>query len=166
TSMGGLVGWAYATGLHPLEVRELVKSIDWDAVLRGSTEYGDLFFRRKQDSREYPNSLEFGLRHGARFPAGFNSGQQVEFILDRIGLPYAMVKSFDDLPIPFRCIATDLVSRSMHVFKDGSLSHALRSTMSIPGFFMPLKDYGKFYVDGGLRDNLYTNLALDRAAAT
>src|SRR5881396_984986 len=108
TSMGGLVGGAYATGMHPLEVRELVKSIDWDAVLRGSTEYGDLFFRRKQDSREYPNSLEFGLRHGARFPAGFNSGQQVEFILDRIALPYSTVKSFDDLPIPFRCIASDL----------------------------------------------------------
>ena len=58
-----------------------------------------------------------------------------------------MVKSFDDLPIPFRCIATDLVSRSMHVFKDGSLSHALRSTMSIPGFFIPVKDEGKVYVD-------------------
>ena len=89
TSMGGLVGGAYATGMHPLEVRELVKSIDWDAVLRGSTEFADLSFRRKQDSREYPNSLEFGLRHGARFPAGFNSGQQVEFILDRIALPYS-----------------------------------------------------------------------------
>src|SRR2546430_402674 len=76
TSMGGLVGGAYATGMHPLEVRELVKSIDWDAVLRGSTEFADLSFRRKQDSREYPNSLEFGLRHGARFPAGFNSKQR------------------------------------------------------------------------------------------
>ena len=54
TSMGGLVGGAYATGMHPLEVRELVKDIDWDAVLHGSTEYADLSFRRKQDSREYP----------------------------------------------------------------------------------------------------------------
>ena len=166
TSMGGLVGGAYATGMHPLEVRELVKSIDWDAVLRGSTEYGDLSFRRKQDSREYPNSLEFGLRHGARFPAGFNSGQQVEFILDRIALPYSTVKSFDELPIPFRCIASDLVSRSIHVFKDGSLSQALRSTMSIPGFFMPVKDDGKVYVDGGLLDNLPTDLAKDMGADT
>src|SRR5882762_3981836 len=64
TSMGGLVGGAYATGMLPLEVRELVKSIDWDTVLRGSTEYANLSFQRKQDSREYPNSLEFGLRHG------------------------------------------------------------------------------------------------------
>jgi NTE family protein len=164
--MGGLVGGAYATGMHPLEVRELVKSIDWDAVLRGSTEFADLSFRRKQDSREYPNSLEFGQRHGARFPAGFNSGQQVEFILDRIALPYAILKSFDDLPIPFRCIATDLVSRSTHVFKDGSLSQALRSTMSIPGFFMPVKDEGKVYVDGGLLNNLPTDVAKDMGADT
>ena len=166
TSMGGLVGGAYATGMHPLEVRELVKSTDWDAVLRGSTEYADLSFRRKQDSQEYPNSLEFGLRHGARFPAGFNSGQQVEFIVDRIALPYSTVKSFDDLPIPFRCIATDLVSRRMHVFKDGSLSLALRSTMSIPGFFMPVKDEGKVYVDGGLLNNLPTDVAKDMGADT
>jgi NTE family protein len=166
TSMGGLVGGAYATGMRPPEVHELVKDIDWDAVLHGSTEYADLSFRRKQDSREYPNSLEFGLRHGPRFPAGFNSGQQVEFILDRIALPYSTVKSFDDLPIPFRCIATDLVSRSMHVFKDGSLSLALRSTMSIPAFFIPVRDDGKVYVDGGLLDNLPTDVAKDMGANT
>jgi len=166
TSMGGLVGGAYATGMRPSDVRALVKSIDWNAVLRGSTDYQDLSLRRKQDSQEYPNSLEFGLRHGARFPAGFNSGQQVEFILDRIALPYAMVKSFDDLPIPFRCLATDLVSRSMHVFKDGSLSQALRSTMSIPGFFTPVKTEGKVYVDGGLLDNLPTDVAKDMGADT
>jgi NTE family protein len=166
TSMGGLVGGAYATGMRPTEVRNLVTSIDWDAVLRGSIEYSRLSLRRKQDSREYPNSLEFGLRHGVRFPAGFNSGQQVEFILDRIALPYSTAKSFDDLPIPFRCIATDLVSRSMHVFEDGSLSQALRSTMSIPGFFMPVTDQGKIYVDGGLLDNLPTDVAKDMGADT
>jgi NTE family protein len=164
TSMGGLVGGAYATGMRPAEVRELVASIDWNAVLRGTTEYSDLSFRRKEDNRQYPNSLEFGLRHGARFPGGFNSGQQVDFILDRIALPYSTLKSFDDLPIPFRCIATDLVTRSMHVFKDGSLAQALRATMSIPGFFTPVKEHGKIYVDGGLVDNLPTDVAKEMGA--
>jgi NTE family protein len=69
TSMGALVGGAYAAGKRPAEVRELVTSIDWDAVLRGSIEYPNLSFRRKEDSREYPNSLEFGLRLGK---VGFN----------------------------------------------------------------------------------------------
>jgi NTE family protein len=158
-SMGGLIGGAYSTGMRPAEIRQLVKSIDWEAVLRGSSEYADRSFRRKEDRRAYPNSLEFGLRKGVKFPGGFNSGQQIDFILDRIALPYSTVKSFDDLPIPFRCIGTDLVSRSMHVFQDGSFSMALRSTMSIPGLFTPVKDFGRIYVDGGLLDNLPTDVA-------
>ncbi len=161
TSMGGLIGGAYATGMRPAAVRELVTGIDWKAVLRGRTKFGDLSFRRKEDRRAYPNSLEFGLRKGVKFPAGFNSGQQVDLILDKIALPYSTVKNFDDLPIPFRCIATDLVSRDVHVFKDGSLSEALRSTMSLPGFFTPVRSGGKIYVDGGLLDNLPTDVAKD-----
>jgi NTE family protein len=164
TSMGGLIGGAYATGMRPKEVRELIESIDWNAVLRASTEYSDLSFRRKEDRRDYPNSLEFGLRKGARFPSGFNSGQEVDFILDRIALPYSTLKSFDDLPIPFRCIATDLVGRRKYVFQSGSLSRALRSTMSIPGFFTPVRDGQRIYVDGGLLDNLPTDVARDTGA--
>jgi len=164
TSMGGLVGGAYATGMNPHEIRGLLASIDWNAVLRGTTEFSDQSFRRKEDRREYPNSLEFGLRGGAKFPAGFNSGQQVDFILDKIALPYSTIKSFDELPIPFRCIATDLVARDKHVFKEGSLAQALRSTMSIPGFFTPVRDGGKIYVDGGLLDNLPTDVAKQMGA--
>lgn len=128
TSMGGLVGGAYATGMAPNQVRTLITQIDWDEVLRGETEFSDLSFRRKQDRRAYPNSVEFGLRKGVRFPAGFNSGQKVNLILDRIASPYSSVSDFDQLPIPFRCVATELTSRRKHVFKDGSLSLALRST--------------------------------------
>jgi NTE family protein len=164
TSMGGLVGGAYATGMRPEEVRELVVRIDWNAVLRASTEYSDLSFRRKEDRRDYPNSLEFGLRKGAKFPAGFNSGQEVDVILDRIALPYSTLKSFDDLPIPFRCIATDLVGRREYVFKSGSLSRALRATMSIPGFFTPVREGNRIYVDGGLLDNLPTDVAKETGA--
>jgi NTE family protein len=164
TSMGGLVAGAYATGMRPKEVRDLVAHIDWDAVLRASTEYSDLSFRRKEDRRDYPNSLEFGLRKGAKFPAGFNSGQEVDFILDRIALPYSTLNSFDDLPIPFRCIATDLVERREYVFKSGSLSRALRATMSIPGFFTPVREGNRIYVDGGLLDNLPTGVAKETGA--
>jgi NTE family protein len=159
TSMGGLVGGAYAIGMRAQEVRTLVTGIDWDAVLRGGVEFPDLSFRRKEDRRAYPNGLEFGLRHGVSFPAGFNSGEQVGFVLDRIALPYSGLKTFDDLPIPFRCLSTELTSRSLHVFKDGPLSLALRSTMSIPGFFTPVKSEGKIYVDGALLDNLPTDVA-------
>src|SRR5215470_17211592 len=153
TSMGGLVGGVYATGRDAAEVRELVKSINWDEVISGQTAYDDLSFRRKQDAREYPSGLEFGLRKGVQFPSGFNSGQQVDLILDRVALPYSQLQSFDDLPIPFACVATDLVTKSEHVFRSGPLDLALRSTMSLPGIFSPVRHEGHIYVDGGLLNN-------------
>src|ERR1700756_4696959 len=96
TSMGGLVGGIYATGRSAAEVREVVSTIHWDRVLRGQTPFEDLAFRRKEDAREYPSSLEFGLRKGLQFPAGFNTGQEVSLILDQVALPYSTIPSFDD----------------------------------------------------------------------
>ena len=112
TSMGGLVGGLYATGRSALEVRQVIETIHWDEVLRGQTPYEDLTFRRKQDLRDYPSTLEFGLHKGLQFPAGFNSGRQVSLILDRIALPYSELQSFNDLPIPFACVATGLTNWS------------------------------------------------------
>jgi len=102
TSMGRLVGGVYATGRNAAEVREVVKTINWDEVISGQVPFKDLSFRRKEDAHQYPSTLEFGLRNGLQFTSGFNSGQQVTLILDQIALPYSNLKSFNDLPIPFR----------------------------------------------------------------
>src|SRR5271156_5884924 len=154
TSMGGLVGGIYATGRSPAEVKELINGIDWDQVLSGVTPFRDLSFRRKQDSHDFPGQLEFGLRDGLQFPSGFNTGQEVNLVLDSVALPYSEIASFNDLPIPFACVATDLVSGKRHIFRDGSLSLAMRSTMSLPGIFTPVRSGNHLYADGFLLDNL------------
>jgi NTE family protein len=154
TSMGGLVGGIYATGRSPAEVRELINGIDWDQVLSGVTPFRDLSFRRKQDAHDFPGQLEFGLRGGLQFPSGFNTGQEVNLVLDHVALPYSEISSFNDLPIPFACVATDLVSGKRHVFRDGSLSLAMRATMSLPGIFTPVRSGNHLYADGFLLDNL------------
>ncbi len=164
TSMGGLVGGIYATGRSPAEVKEITNGINWDEVLRGQTPFQDLSFRRKQDAHEVPNSLEFGLAKGLQFPGGFNSGQQVSLILDRVALPYSELKSFNDLPIPFACVATDLVSGKPHVFRSGPLALALRSTMSLPGIFTPVRNDGHVYADGGLLNNIPIDVAKEMGA--
>jgi NTE family protein len=164
TSMGGLVGGIYATGRSPAEVKEITNTINWDDVLRGQTPFRDLSFRRKQDAHEVPNSLEFGLRKGLQFPGGFNSGQQVTLILDRVALPYSELQSFNDLPIPFACVATDLVSGKPHVFRSGPLSLALRSTMSLPGIFTPVRTGDHIYADGGLLNNIPIDVAKEMGA--
>ena len=159
TSMGGLVAGMYATGRSPGEIKEIIDGIEWDQVLAGYIPMQDLSFRRKQDEHDVPASLEFGLRKGLQFPAGFNSGQQVDLILARVALPYSQVKSFDELPIPFACVATDLISGKPHVFHDGSLALAMRSTMSLPGIFSPVRSGDRLYVDGGLLNNIPIDVA-------
>jgi len=164
TSMGGLVGGFYATGQSPAEVRKLIDGIDWDQVLSGVTPFRDLSFRRKQDARDVPGQLEFGLRGGLQFPSGFNTGQEVNLVLDSVALPYSDIPSFDDLPIPFACVASDLVSGKPHVFRDGSLALAMRSTMSLPGIFTPVRSGKHLYADGFLLDNLPIDVAKDMGA--
>jgi NTE family protein len=164
TSMGGLVGGVYATGHNAVEMRHIVQGIPWDEVLSPRTPFQDLSFRRKEDAHDYPNSLEFGIRKGIQFPAGLNSGQQVTLILDRIAAPYSEIKSFDDLPTPFACVASDLVSGKQKVFRSGSLGLALRSTMSLPGIFTPVRTKDAIYADGGLLNNIPVDVAKDMGA--
>ncbi len=164
TSMGGLVGGLYASGKTPDKLRALVKAQNWDVILGGAIPYEDLSFRRKEDKVAFPNSIVLGLRRGLSLPGGLNAGQQISLLIDRETLPYSGVKSFDDLPIPFRCVATDLVTGKQAVFKDGSLSTAMRATMAIPGLFSPVRDSEHVYVDGGLVGNMPTDVVRDMGA--
>ena len=164
TSMGGLVGGLYATGKSPQQLRELVEKQNWDVILGGTIPYQDLSFRRKEDQVAFPNSIVLGLRKGLVLPGGLNAGQQISLLIDRETLAYSGVQSFDDLPTPFRCVATDLVTGKQAVFKDGSLSQAMRATMAIPGLFSPIRDGEHVYVDGGLVGNLPTDVVRDMGA--
>jgi NTE family protein len=164
TSMGGLVGGFYATGISPADMKTLIGKLNWDEILSDRTPYQDLSFLRKQDQRAYPNSLVLGLRKGLYLPAGLNAGHQIGLLIDRETLPYFGLPSFDALPIPFRSVATDLVSGKQFVFKDGSLAEALRATMSIPGAFTPVHDGQRVFVDGGLVNNLPTDVVRQMGA--
>jgi len=159
TSMGALVGSLYATGMSGREIDEFLQGINWNRSLRNELPYRARSFRRKEDKRDYPNDLEFGLKSGIVFPGGFNSGHQVGLILDRVSLPYSELRSFDELPTPFRCVATDLVTGKGTVFDRGSLTEALRATMSLPAVFSPVHRNGHVYVDGGLIENLPVDVA-------
>ena len=164
TSMGGLMGGLYATGKSADQMHEIVKAADWPLLLGGGTPYQDLSFRRKEDEREIPNAITIGLKHGASLPPGLNTGHQVNLLIDRETLPYSSISSFDDLPIPFRCVSTELVSGKAYVFQSGSLSDAMRATMSIPGVFAPLRRGNQIFVDGGLVDNLPTDVVRNMGA--
>jgi NTE family protein len=158
TSMGGLVGGIYATGKSADETQEILRTADWGLLLRGGTPYEDLAFRRKEDAREVPNSIQIGLKHGASLPPGLNTGHQINLLIDRETIDYSSIPSFNDLPIPFRCVSTELVSGKPYVFESGSLSDAMRATISIPGVFAPVRLGDNIFVDGGIVDNLPTDV--------
>src|ERR1700747_1229377 len=164
TSMGGLVGGLYATGRTPKELEEIVDQQNWDIIIGGKTPYQDLSFRRKEDARDYPTFIQIGLKKGLRLPAGLNAGHQISLLIDRETLPYASLTSFDELPTPYRCVATDLVSGKEVIFKDGRLSQAMRATISIPGLFNPVRRDNHVLVDGGLVGNLPTDVVRNMGA--
>ncbi len=160
TSMGGLIGGLYASGLSPAQIREVAKTAEWDKLLGGESSFRDLAYRRKEDKIAFPNRLDLGLRRdGLLLPAAFNDGHAIGILLSRLLVAYPALKSFDELPTPFRCVAADLVSGRAKVFDSGNLGEALRSTMSIPALFAPVRTEKEAFVDGGLLDNLPVDVA-------
>ena len=164
TSMGGLVGGLYATGMSPAELKKLVGELDWDTLLRGYPPFQQLSYRRKEDRIYIPGPITLGLRRGVRLPTGMNAGMEIGLVFDRIALPYNNVGSFDQLPIPFRCVATDLIAGEPVVLKEGSLSRSLRATMSIPAMFTPVEIDGKILADGGVLNNVPTDIVKEMGA--
>ena len=164
TSMGGLVAAMYAMGMSPQEMREFVNNLNWDEVLSSGPAYDKQSFRRKEDLRAFQNEIKLGLRGGLSAPNGFNPGHSIGLILDRLSLPYSDIKNFDELPIPFRCVATDMIEAKPVVLKDGSLPLALRATMAIPGVFPSVEYEGKVLADGGLLNNIPTDVVRQMGA--
>src|SRR5262245_24212226 len=102
TSMGGLMGGSYATGLSSAEMRTMLEGINWPNALAAEPPYDILNFRRREDRRAVPAQLELGVRKGVRLPLGISPAAPVGLLLSRISLPYSNLKSFDELPTPFR----------------------------------------------------------------
>src|SRR5512137_648511 len=165
TSMGGLVGGAFATGMTPGEIRALVEDVDWASALSPDTPFVYKTFRRKEDARAFPSQLRFGLRGGFRLPSGLSAAQEGELLFDRLAAPFGSNTDFNALPTPFRCVAVDLKSAELVVFDSGWLAQALRATVAIPGVFAPVEVDGKVLVDGGVLNNVPADIVRETSLA-
>ncbi|PYX29796.1 MAG: hypothetical protein DMG77_11495 [Acidobacteria bacterium] len=164
TSMGALVGAVYATGMNTKEVRDFVKTIEWDDVLLREPSYDQLSYRRKQDRTAYQVGAMLGIKHGLTGPNGLSPAHGVGLLIDRIAFPYSTISTFDDLPTPFRCVATDMLTGDAITLRDGSLAESLRATMAIPAVFTPIELNGRLLADGGLVNNIPTDIARSMGA--
>lgn len=158
-SMGALVGAMYAMGQTPDEIEQFVGSLDWDRLLQLDTSFDNLSYRRKEDRRNIPAPVTLrGKPDDLKLPNALNSGHEIGLLLDRAALPYARERDFDNLPIPFRAVGTDMVRGTSVTLKSGSLSQVLRATMSIPAVFSPVEIDGRILADGGLVNNIPTDV--------
>jgi len=152
TSMGSLIGGLYAIGWSVDELDSLVRHQDWSFLLtdRPKADNLDLYTRRLLTT--YPLWYAFtGGRHNES--AGFIRGLNLDQLFDELLEGYRDELSFDTLPIPFACVATDVVSNSEVDFHSGYLKQALRASMAIPGVFSPVRIGDKVLVDGGVMNN-------------
>ena len=160
TSMGAIVGGLYASGLSVDELQEVVDTTDWFDVFNDSSRRQYLSFRRKQDDARVLSPVRIGIEKGKpALPPGLITGQNVTILMHALTLPSAGIERFDDLPIPFRAVATDLVTGEKVVLDRGSLSLAMRASMSVPGAFTPVEIDGRRLLDGGLVANLPIDVA-------
>ena len=165
TSMGALIGAAYASGMTSTELEKLVTGINWSETF-GSAGTRDMQpVHIKMGNTTYSNRLEFGMKSkGLLSPGGLLASQQIDSLLRTIVGRARYQDSFDDLPIPFRAIATDLGSGEMLILGGGDLSVAMRASMAVPGAFAPVRVDGRVVVDGGLVRNLPVDVARDMCA--
>ena len=114
------------------------------------------------DNDDGPEFLKHNLL--GSLPSAYIYGQNVSNLISSLTIGYQDSIDFQNLPIPYACIATDMVTGKVKVWHSGRINTAMRSTMSIPGVFAPIKDNGMVLVDGGLRDNYPTALAREMGA--
>jgi NTE family protein len=166
TSMGGLIGGLYATGMDSSQIRATVESADWNALLNPSPPFTDQPIADKQRWNRAFGDLTLRFGKGFSLPSGLNPGESLALLLSRSTMAYSDVNDFDQLPTPFRCVATDLVSGDTVVFGKGSLPIAMRATMSLPGVFTPVKLDQMVLVDGGVLENIPVDAVRDMGAKT
>ena len=160
TSMGALVGATYSTGHTPAQMRALATGDAFTNVFTLETPYVDMSFRRRQDRRQAPAAITVGLAHGASLSNALLTDRGVNQFLTTNLLGYNRAQlDFNRLPIPFRCVATDLTTSQAVTFANGPLPQAVRASISIPGVFPPVQSAdGHFLADGGIVDNLPTDV--------
>jgi NTE family protein len=165
TSMGSIVGGLYAAGYSADEMANVVGELDWKDLFSDDPDRVEEPMHRKDADYRYLLNFEVGYKNGHIVtPAGVVQGQKLLLLLRRLLISTWNVNDFNNLSIPFRAVATDIVAGKPVVFSHGDLPLAIRSSMSVPGAFAPTNVDGKLLVDGGLMDNVPIDVVRDMGA--
>ena len=155
TSIGALVGGAYASGVSPGEIRELVAATDWIGIFDDSAGRAGVNMRRKEIDDRYFSGLEVGVGpDGVRYREGAVAGEKLKLFFNQLVRVEQGERPIEELPLPLSIIATDIGTGERVAIRTGNLASAMRASMSVPGLITPVVREGRKLVDGGLTDNL------------
>ena len=160
TSMGALVGGVYATGRSAADVESSVRRIDWAEVLDDRPARAQRVYHDKEDDSLGMMGLGLGLSDDGQltFPKGAIGTHKVDLLIRKL-VANAAPERFDELPVPFRAVASDLETGDMVVLSRGDLAAAMRASMAVPGLFPPVERDTRVLVDGGVARNLPVDVA-------
>jgi len=153
TSMGSIVGALYAMGYKSSEIEEIAKNINWSEIFEDKINKASVSIVEKPEHGIYILKIPFENWKPV-IPKGVISGQLLEMLLAKLTWSVHGVNNFQKLPIPFKCIATDIETGKAVVLSKGYLPDAIRASMSIPSVFSPIVIDDKLLVDGGIIRNL------------
>lgn len=162
TSMGALVGGLYSIGYTPDELDSIVRAQDWTTLLSDRIDPDLLNLHQREEQNTY--ALIRGITNDRPQLGGLIRGRNLMQLFSKLCAGYLDSISFDNLPIRYACVATDLVTGGEVDFRSGQMVRAMRASMAIPGVFTPVRMGDMVLVDGGLTNNYPADLARDMGA--
>lgn len=164
TSMGAIVGALYSVGYNARMLDSLVRLQDWSFLLSDRVLRDNLPFSEKEYNEKYLISIPFNEGNRIKMPAGFIGGQNIYNLFSELTIGFHDSLDFMDLPIPFACVAANIVNGKGVVMNSGKLPLAMRASMAIPGVFSPVVQDSMVLVDGGISNNFPVDVAIDMGA--
>jgi len=166
TSIGSFVGGLYASGKTPQEIEDILVSSDWREYIRTDFDRQDIPMRKKQMDYKYQGRIGLGVNTNNELvlPTGVLKRQPLLLKFMELSVDTQDIKSFDDLNIPYRAVATNIKNGDAVVLDSGSLAKAMYASSSIPGGFQPIRIDGLDLVDGGVSENFPIAIAKDMGA--
>ena len=153
TSMGAIVGGLYAIGYTTEQLDSMVRKQDWTFLLSDRIKRSAMSLTDRERSEKYTVSIPFTKTPKDAAAGGLMKGQNLANLFSDLTVGYHDSINFNKLPIPFACVAANVVNGEQIVFHDGILSTAMRASMAIPGVFTPVRQDSMVLVDGGIVNN-------------
>ncbi len=163
TSIGGVVGALYSLGYSGAEIQAITEGLDWALLFRNRPLRTKQPYFNKKDDGKYQLDLVWKNKLPSA-PLGLLNGQHISDLIQKLTFPYETIRDFEQLPIPYRCVAVDLITGKKVVLKQGSLAHAMRATIAIPTVFSPVAWEDKLLVDGGILNTLPVDVCREMGA--